>query len=312
MSAAEHRAIADPAAPADPTIAPQIADLVGLRAAVLATRPRGTPSVRAAARPGSHVGARRGHGMDFAELRPYQPGDDIRQVDWRQMARHARVYTKVFREERERPVHLMVDLGPSMQFGTRTAFKSVAAARAAALLAWQAVEAGDRVAGLVWHGTQFMETAARARRAGALGLIELLCATPAPSEGQAATFTAVLDRLARRSATGDSVVILSDFLALDAAGAALLARIAHRTGCTLALVHDRFESHAPPPGRYALFDGQRDAIIDFSDPRIRQAHEDAFAARQARLAALCAESGARLMLLATDTSPQDILGDGRG
>ena len=90
-----------------------------------------------------------GRGMEFDESRLYQAGDDVRTIDWRLMARTGRVHTKLFHEERERPVRMLVDARPSMRFGTRDSFKSVLAARAAATLAWAARDAGDRVGGIL-------------------------------------------------------------------------------------------------------------------------------------------------------------------
>ncbi len=96
----------------------------------------------------------RGRGIDFAEVRVYQPGDDIRTIDWRVTARTGVAHTKLFQEERERPVLLLVDQSSSMYFGSRVMFKSVLAARTAALLAWAVLERGDRIGGIVFseHG----------------------------------------------------------------------------------------------------------------------------------------------------------------
>ena len=79
---------------------------------------------------GGHLSALRGRGMEYHESRPYQPGDDIRAIDWRVTARSGETHTKIYREERERPVLLWLDLSRSMFFGTRTCFKSVLAASA--------------------------------------------------------------------------------------------------------------------------------------------------------------------------------------
>ena len=90
----------------------------------------------------------KGRGMSFAEVRPYQAGDDIRCIDWRVTARTGKTHTKVYREERERPVLLWVDYRKPMFFGTRNSFKSVVAAKTAALLAWSTAQHGDRLGGL--------------------------------------------------------------------------------------------------------------------------------------------------------------------
>ena len=97
---------------------PTLPELLALRAA--ATRLVWTPPRRVrAGGTGQRSSRFRGRGIDFAETRAYQPGDDIRHIDWRVTARTGRVHTKVFHEERERPVLLLADLGPQTFFGTR-------------------------------------------------------------------------------------------------------------------------------------------------------------------------------------------------
>ena len=83
--------------------------------------------------------------MDYAESRVYQPGDDVRRLDWRLTARSGELHTKLFQEEREGRLLILLDTHASMRFGTRVRFKSVQAARAAALAGWYAVRAGERV-----------------------------------------------------------------------------------------------------------------------------------------------------------------------
>ena len=88
--------------------------------------------------------------MEFDESRLYQPGDDIRNMDWRVTARTGKPHTKLFREERERPVFVWVDYRAPMFFATQGVFKSVFVARMAALIAWNAVQQGDRIGGLIF------------------------------------------------------------------------------------------------------------------------------------------------------------------
>ena len=113
----------------------------------------------------------RGRGIDFAEVRIYQPGDDVRTIDWRVTARTQIPHTKLFQEEKERPVLILVDQSTSMFFGSRQAFKSVLAAESAALIAWTALERGDRVAGIVY--SQKGQREVRPRRSKNLSLIHI-------------------------------------------------------------------------------------------------------------------------------------------
>ena len=118
-----------------------------------------------AQRAGSHLSSFRGRGMEYHESRPYQAGDDIRAIDWRVTARSGRTHTKVYREERERPVLLWVDLCRSMFFGTRNCFKSVLASKLAALLAWSSVQHGDRLGGLIFSERDHVEFRPRSGKA---------------------------------------------------------------------------------------------------------------------------------------------------
>lgn len=131
-----------------------------------------------ATRSGGHLSPFRGRGMEFDEARIYQPGDDPRNMDWRVTARAGRPHVKLFREERERPLWLLVDQGPAMRFGTRVAFKSVIAAQAAALLAWAAVDRGDRVGGLIFDEQGRFEQKPAARTHGLLPLLQALAVGP--------------------------------------------------------------------------------------------------------------------------------------
>jgi len=76
---------------------------------------------------GNYLANIKGRGMEFAEVRHYQPGDDVRAIDWAVTARTGKAHTKLFQEEKERPVFLLVDLSDSMIFGSQFVFKSVQA-----------------------------------------------------------------------------------------------------------------------------------------------------------------------------------------
>ena len=114
---------------------------------------------------GLHKSVYKGRGMDFAESRPYQPGDDIRTIDWRVTARSGRVHTKVFEEEREKPVMVWVDLRPAMFFATRGRFKAVIATEVAALLLWKTLDEGDRIGGVIQNGQHVELKPSRSRSA---------------------------------------------------------------------------------------------------------------------------------------------------
>ncbi len=99
---------------------------------------------------GRHASRLRGRGLEFEELRHYYEGDDVRAIDWPATARLGSPHVRVFTEERDRPVLLLVDQRLGMFFGSRRAMKSVVAAEAAALAAWRVTSLGDRVGAIVF------------------------------------------------------------------------------------------------------------------------------------------------------------------
>ena len=168
---------------------------------------------------GEYLSPFRGRGMEFDEARIYQPGDDIRNIDWRVTARTGRVHTKMFREERERPVFLWVDLRTPMFFATRGAYKSVIAARAAGLVAWSAQQRGDRVGGLVFSDSEHHEVRPQRGKPAVLHLINRLAGHPAWTDPAAtvdprAGLDAAL-RMRRLARPGSLVFLISDFRGLD-------------------------------------------------------------------------------------------------
>ena len=119
--------------------------------------------------------AQRGRGLEFQEVRPYVSGDDPRTIDWRVTARRGKPHTKLFREERERPVWLLADLNARMFFGTRRQLKSTVVVRAAALLAWSAALGGDRVGAVVAGAGLLHESFRRGPRSGRACPCSLRC-----------------------------------------------------------------------------------------------------------------------------------------
>ena len=147
------------------------AELISLRPRCHALR---LPMRQAAASAlaGAYRSRFRGRGVDFLESRNYQPGDDIRNMDWRVTARTGKPHTKVFQEERERPVLVVMDASPSLFFGTKTRLKSVAAGQLAAAVAWSAVRRGDRIGGFLFAPGKHRELRPAGGRRGAMRMIQ--------------------------------------------------------------------------------------------------------------------------------------------
>lgn len=250
---------------------------------------------------GGHGSRFRGRGMDYLESRQYQPGDDIRNMDWRITARVGRPHTKLYREERERPVMVVVDLGPSMQFGTRGAFKSVVAARAAALIGWAAVSRGDRI-GAILFNAEHEEIPPRGGRRGVMGLIRRLAdasATGRTASAGESGFNTALQRMRRVVRPGSLIFLFSDFYGIDGSTSMHLMRIRQHNDLIACQVLDALEVRAPPPGLYGVTDGERVTSMDTRDKGRRAAYMKFFDAHHASVDALMARFSIPLLRLST-------------
>ena len=280
-----------------------LADLVGLR-------PRGVglgiPGRRPVTR--GHFGAQlsraRGRGMEYIESRPYSPGDDVRYIDWRVTARSGSTHTKLFEAERERPVLIAVDLGESLWFGTRVAFKAVVAAEAAGLLAWAGAARGDRVGAVVAGAAGIRQSRPAPGPRGALGVLRTLVAathgTGAPATGR---LSAALERLARVVRPGTLVLAVSDLDGLDEEAFRHLGRLRARVDVVVCRVRDRLEAAPPPPGRYPIADGAGRDVLTLDRPGTRAAYTHHFATAERRVVDACARIAAPLVRLETDEDP---------
>lgn len=242
----------------------------------------------------------RGRGMEFAEVRPYQAGDDIRTIDWRVTARTQTPHTKLFQEERERPVFVMVDLRSPMFFGSRLQFKSVFATELAAIIGWTAQANNDRIGGLLFGDHAQADIRARRGKHAVLELLHQLLAynqglnspIPQPNGNTMADMLTDLRRVAR---PGSTLFVLSDFHDFTPACREPLATLARH--CELALLHiyDPLEKQLPPSGLLPVTDGQQKRLLDTRSRATRQAFSHRFSDRLELLRQACVGSGVPLV-----------------
>lgn len=255
----------------------------------------------------------RGRGMDFDEVRPYQPGDDIRSIDWRVTARTTSPHTKVFREERERPLMMVCDLRQNMFFGARR-LKSVTACELAAILAWAGLNAGDRVGALVFGPKQQRDIRARRSQHSVLQLIQALHETgmeltdPLLFKEQAGDHSARPYRLAeicedtrRVARPGTSVMIISDFYDLDDESERHLYQLARHCDISLCRVYDSLESHLPPPGQYQVYNRDQRFSLNTGNTKLRTRFEQQYRAKEQRLRQTAQRLKLPLLSFSTDT-----------
>jgi uncharacterized protein (DUF58 family) len=216
---------------------------------------------------GNYHSVFRGRGVEFSEVRPYQPGDDVRAIDWNRTARMGAPFVKVFHEERDLTVFLVVDVSGSLRFGSRAIAKRELAAELAALLAFAALRNQDRVgAALVSDRLDLLLPPAR-RRHRALRLVHEILSRPARGGTDLERgLEAVLANLHQRSV----LFLVSDFV--GAVPEAALQRAAARHDLVVLEIVDPRDLEPPAvrplvledaeTGEVALVDGRRSAATE--------------------------------------------------
>lgn len=211
----------------------------------------------------------KGQGMEFAEVREYQPGDEVRSIDWNVSARMGKPFVKRYVEERELTVMLAIDLSGSARFGTRARFKHDLAVELAGVLSLAAVRNNDRVGLMLFTDQVEHALPARKGRKHALRLIrDLLSVEP---EGRGTSMAAAVDRLMRLLPHRSVVFLASDFLTEDAEKP--LARLAQRHDVIAITLEDPAERHLPDIGPARLEDPESGEIVevDTSHPLVSAA-----------------------------------------
>jgi uncharacterized protein (DUF58 family) len=249
--------------------------------------------------------------MAFAEVRLYQPGDDIRSIDWRVTARRQEPHTKLYEEERERPVLLLCDLGPSLFFASTGAFKQVRCAQIASILAWLALWSGDQVGGIVFNDEALRVLRPARRKKSVLRLLDTLDELqrrdnrgPEQNEpsGQSRLDMALTE--ARRVAhTGSRIFVISDFLDISQETGTLLGALARHNGVSALRVVDPLEKELPKSGRFAIAGPDGPVWFDAGNPRFQRAWHEKVTNHEHRLAECFRTSGVTMAEVSTANDP---------
>ncbi|HAS62704.1 MAG TPA: DUF58 domain-containing protein [Vibrio sp.] len=246
---------------------------------------------------GQHQSRQLGRGMDFSEVRQYQAGDDIRAIDWRVTARTGKTHTKLFSEEREKPLVLYLDLSPSMLFGSKLMLKSVLMAHMASLIAWLTIAQRDRVGAIIDTGSQLIELKPTSRNRGPLIVLQNLVALHAqllsqPRLPQSHGFQPALQALRRLAPKGGEIVFISDFVRLSENEKQSLSQLRQHNSVRFIHICDPLESGSTQfRGTEKVSDGNRNQWLDFSSKQSRQQLELAFNNKQQGLKTLAQKTG---------------------
>lgn len=260
---------------------------------------------------GNFISTFKGRGMEFDEARPYQPGDDIRSIDWRVTARSGKTHTKLYREERERPVLIWLDLRKPMFFASQNMFKSVLAAKAASLLAWSSTQHNDRLGGFIFSEGQHTELRPKRGKSATLHFLQRIAEHEAwDSNNQLNTETEkysaehALLRLQRVTKPGSLVFLISDFRNINQPGQAdlesSLAKLAKHNDLVMLFINDPLEQTLPPAGNYEITDGTNNISINTGDPALRTKYQQRFKTHQQYLKDICTKLGIFYINVPTD------------
>ncbi|MEH0740621.1 DUF58 domain-containing protein [Vibrio cholerae] len=254
---------------------------------------------------GQHQSRQLGRGMDFSEVRQYQHGDDIRSIDWRVTARTGKPHTKLFSEEREKPVIVYVDFSPSMRFGSTLLLKSVQAAHFAALTGWIATEGQDRIGAVIDTGSTLTDLKPLARQRGALALNHALVnehqkALMNHHVTQNSSMAPALEALNRLCPKGSDIILLSDFSRLTEQDEITLSGLNTHNRVRIVQLWDPLEQGVTDfRGCEQVTDRQHTQWIDFGKKTTRKNIEAAFKAKQNQLSRLALKLGMSVSALSS-------------
>ncbi|SDK23709.1 DUF58 domain-containing protein [Microbulbifer yueqingensis] len=246
----------------------------------------------------------RGRGMNFEEVRHYHPGDDVRSIDWRVTARTGETHTKLYQEERERPVVILVDLRSPMFFGSRRAFKSVVASGIAAALGWAGLHHSDRIGAMIFTDDAIDTVRPRRSHHAVLAMIHAMVElageldSPVPANGSQ-PMKLLLEEARRISRPGTALFLVSDCHDLDESCAQPLYLLTRHADLQVLRIADPLELSLPAQS-LTISDGRQRTFLGAGNRPLREFFAERHAQARADVEQLCRRH--RLPLLDFDTA----------
>lgn len=247
----------------------------------------------------------KGRGMELEEIRGYAFGDDVRDIDWRVTARKQIPYTKLFAEEKDREIYVVLDLSAHMVFGTRVEFKSVTASKIAALFGWLSLENKDRFGCLIYDGKETYVFKPQNNRAQMLAILKKISevsrnALKNPTFGSLAKPLQILQKTVKSRA---AVFVISDFNEFDDVARKALAALTKKTQLYCINVFDILEENAPRPGEYMAAEGKERLVFDSKNKTFRNTYHSYFSDKREALKEFCRRFPCRYIQVRTDEGP---------
>ncbi len=248
----------------------------------------------------------KGRGIEMEEIREYTYGDDVRDIDWRVTARKKSPYTKIYAEEKDREIYVLLDLSASMVFGTRKELKSVTASKTAALIGWLAKENHDRFGALIYDGREMRTFKSQQNRAHLMAVLKKIAETgqkilSVPEEKAASgSLAKPLQTMSKLIKSRAAVFVVSDFYAFGEAEKKALAALAKKGQVFCVNVFDLLEEMAPKSGEYMVEQNGRSLVFDSRPAAFRQEYQSYFAAKKTAVREFCRRFNCRYMEVRTD------------
>ena len=254
---------------------------------------------------GRHVSRLRGRGLNFEELRDYLPGDDTRNIDWKVTARTGEPHVRVYTEEKDRTVWLLVDQRISMFFGSRSRMKSVVAAEAAAAACWRVLSQGDRVGAIVFNdsGMKVVPPHRSAERVAQIlkQVVDMNHALSA--EARIEPGRKMLNRALRRvneMARHDNLVcLIGDGTGIDGDTRRYVTRLTEHNDVLSVFIYDPVEKDIPEAGSLVFSDGLSQIEFNTAERRLREAFRNDFEKRLRRMQATSRKHAIPLLPIST-------------
>jgi len=256
---------------------------------------------------GKHASRLRGRGLNFEELRHYLPGDDIRSIDWRVTARTREPHVRVYTEERDRTVWLLVDQRISMFFGSRWKMKSVMAAEATAVSAWRVLAAGDRVGAVIFNDENIDIIEPHRSSDRVMHILRKLVdrnhelradLATAPQPDMLNLALRKLRELARHDCL---VTIISDGLGIDEASVKDITGLSQHNDILAVFIYDPLEQSLPDAGRLVFSDPGGQLEVNTASLKLRDDFRMSFKARIEQLKTASRKHAIPVLTLSTDT-----------
>ena len=247
----------------------------------------------------------KGRGVELEEVRGYSFGDDVRDIDWRITARKDMPYTKLYAEEKDREIYVLLDLSPYMVFGTRKELKSVAAAKIAGLLGWLALGNKDRFGCIIFDGKNNYVFKPKNHQGNLIAIFKKIAAVSQDvlrktDEPLTDGFAKTVKLLQQNIKTQATVFAVSDFNHFDDALKKAIAGMARRTKVFMVNVFDVLEENPPKGGEYMAADYGKRLVFNSDSKQFQKAYKAHFALKRHEAKQFALRFGCRYLEVRTD------------